>query len=451
VPRRISDRLLAGLGVGARPAVDAQKFLETPLERHFRIRVTLLSLLLMGGTMGAPLIGPLREHLQAVLGVSRAELGLGVFAAGLLAGTVNLLATLGLKGRVPRTTFVRIGTVLTLGGMTMLALVEPRPGRGVVLIGLGWFMVMLGSILFAVAGAIVMDIWHHAPQRGVILLHGTNAIGKVLAPLLVIALGQGLNSNAAIYSVVLAVLVVDMWTWPRASVRDLVRTERGQIASRDHPSALWRRGLFWVAAAQFAFISGSEAGVVSILGSFAERLRPSPIAALDASRWAAAVLVIMQLGILAGRFFFFFLSCRLREQTIVLSCVLCAVFAIPGVLATAPAVYLPCLFMLGVTFSATYPAYFTIAAKTFIADRTVFSVAAAWFARMGISACILLSSVIGNQDRFLSLAVVVSTALIAFPACWLFFSGMGAQLRAAAQTSGSGVAEQTSSPTSMEV
>ena len=90
-------------------------------------------------------------------------------------------------------------------------------------------------------------------------------------------------------------------------------------------------------------------------------------------------------------------STRRQLLSYIVLCLLCGLFALPGVLMPAPAVYVPSLFLLGVTFSATWPAFFTLSARGFVADRTAYSTAAGLATQIGISLCIWMASALGNR------------------------------------------------------
>ncbi|NCO93883.1 MAG: hypothetical protein COZ06_16935 [Armatimonadetes bacterium CG_4_10_14_3_um_filter_66_18] len=400
--------------------------------RHPRIHASLLVLLLIGGTMGAPLIGPLRETLQELMGVSRAQLGLWINLMGLGAGALSLWATVRFRGTLSRTSFIKLGTVCGLAGMVLFAAVRPSPGAALWGMAAGWFLVTVSNVVRAVSGPIFMDLWRHAPHTGVLLLHGVNAVGKVVAPLIVLLVGESLQVNAGIYAAALLLLALDMCTWPKQSVRELGEAERSQLATTESVDRSWRGALFWTAALQFAFIAGSEAGVVSILGSFLTHHRSSPIVALSPARWAAAVLVLSQMGIFAGRFVFAGFP-ALKEKTVVLLCLLCGVFVLPGVLSPSPWVYVSSLFMVGVTFSATYPAFFTLSARSFVANRTAYSMATGLTTQVGINLCIWLASVLGNRQESLPVAVIASTAVMGLFGLFLFATRTGRQLCRAAE------------------
>jgi fucose permease len=369
--------------------------------------------MLVMGSLGAPLIGPLREQLQTVLGISRGALGLGIFMMGTLAGLLALPLGIKLRRRVPRLTFIRAGVVLIICGMLLLALVSPAPGWPVWGLAGGWFLLMFGTSLVGTSNAAIMDLYREAPQAGVILLHGTNSLGKVLAPLLVLCVGAALSINALIYLGLMVLLLLHMFSWPTDDVQKLKAMEQAPAAGHAATGGYtWQHGWFWMLALQFAFIAGSEAGVVSILGSFITVSRPAPWAGITQAQWAALVITVLQAGIVAGRFGFLLLARRLPEKTIILICVAFTVFAVPGVLWPAPAIYLVSFFLLGLAFSATWPSFFSWAAQQVPGDRSSFALASQLFNIIGINTTILLASYIGNQDSRLPLAIICCAAVM---------------------------------------
>jgi len=333
-----------------------------------------------------------------------------------------------LKGKLVRTSFIRIGTLIIIGGMLLLALVQPAPGWSAAALAGGWFLILFGGALGGMSNATIMDLWKRSPQTGVILLHGTNSLGKILAPLLVFIVGTQLSRNAWIYLVLMVLIMVSMAAWPRDMMGKLKKEEQEENTLHAPGLRSWKNVWFWLAAMQFAFISGSESGVVSILGSFIITARPAPFTGMDQASYAALVLIIMQLGIVAGRFLFVFLSSRLKARSIILLCTLFCVFAIPGVRVSLPLVYLPSLFLLGVTFSATWPAYFALASGHFPAERSAFAMASRLFSVVGINGCILLSSFIGNRDALIPAAIISSTAVIILVPVFLWVIPAGRKL-----------------------
>jgi len=401
-----------------------------PKGDHFRrVRSDLLFLMFLAGCFGAPLVGPLRESLQEVLGLSRLALGLGVFLMGLAAGLSALASVVVLRGRWTRVRFLRVGSFVTGLGMLFLAAVPARPGPAVWLLAFGWFCLLLGAAALGLSNATIVDIYRDRPHQGLILLHGANALGKVFAPLLVLIVGARLSTNAWVFVALVFAVAFRTLTWPRDSTGELERREAGEGPSAESRSARVSPVLFWSAAAQFAFISGSEAGVTSILGSFIATSRPSPIPALDATKWAALVLILLQTGIAVGRFVFVRLSSRTGEARIMSVCLLFTAFVVPGVLLTSPWGYVPSFLLLGIAFSATWPAFFALATRTIAHSRSLFTMATRLFTLIGINFCILLASAVGNLDAGLPVAILVSAAVMMLFALYLFVSPWGRRLR----------------------
>ena len=373
----------------------------------WRITGNLLMVALVAGTAGAPIVGALRESVQESYGIPFWAIGAGVAALGALAGVVGLAVTWRLPG-VGRMTFIRTGMIVFMSGFLTFYLLPESPGPlALAMLAAGWFVLTFGRCLAAISNAVFTDLWSHRPHTGVILLHAVNSIGKLLAPLAALVL-LALRPNALLYSGILAVLVLDALTWPRASVAAL------NVTARDRPvgeaaGAIIRRPLFWLMCAEFLLIGGSEAGVASILPSFIERHR-LPAAGLSPRRWSEVVLVAMHLGIVAGRFGGVLVSRRLGERPIIMACLLCGLAVVPAVASASPAVYLPCFFVLGLAFSATWPAHFALMARRFPHDKTVLSMGAAMGTLAGVNGFVLLSSLIGNDPGRLPWAIVISTA-----------------------------------------
>lgn len=384
-----------------------------------RITFNLLLMALINGAAGAPLIGALREQVQETFALSRWAVGAGVAVIGVAAGAAGLILTSRLP-RVGRLQFIRVGLVLALAGFGSFMFVRGDAACAVAILIVGWFVLNLGRALAAISNAVFTDLWHHAPHTGVILLHAINSIGKLIAPVLALALTAALAPNAMVYTAILALLTLDAWTWPRPGVQRLMRTEQRQRSAGAGARSALRRPLFWLICVEFFVIAGSEAGVASILPSFIEKHRP-PLAGLTARGWSEVVLAVMMLGIVAGRFAGFFASRRLGERAIICTCLLCILAVVPAVASADPAVYLPCFFVLGIAFSATWPANFALAAKHFPHDKTVLTMGAVLGTLAGVNGFVLLASLIGNKPEHLPWAVVVSAASMALFAARLVF------------------------------
>jgi len=375
------------------------------------ITLNLLTISFVSGAAGAPIVGALREGVQDAYGLPFWAVGVGVAAMGAAAGAAGLAVT-SLLRRVGRLQFIRAGLTAFLAGFAVLWLVPAGASSAAMwMLAAGWFLATFGRGLTLVSNAVFTDLWAHRPHTGVILLHAVNAGGKVAAPAVALALlvGAGtraLQPNAAVYSAVLAVLLVGAVAWPRSGVAALnVPADRGP---RPGPSVL-RQGLFWVICVEFLFISGSEAGVASTLASFVEKQR-MPVWGMSARGWSQVVLAAMQVGVLSGRVIGVRVSGRFGEKPIIVGCLLCALAAVPTALAASPLVYAPAALVLGMAFSAVWPAHFSLAARHLPHDKTALSMGAGLGTLVGVNGFVLLASVVGNNPAHLAWALMASAA-----------------------------------------
>ena len=395
--------------------------------KHLRIQGSLLLLLFGTGAMGAPVVGALRESVQQAIGLSRAQLGLWVFVIGLAGSTLGLVLAVVMR-RTVRASFVRAGAFGLFGGCLLLTLVRPGPGWPLLMLALAWFLVRTGHPLAGASNGIFADLWESSPHTGLISLHAVNSFGKLAAPVAVVLLGASVRPTAVAFTVLFGTLALGSLFWPRASLDHLRDVELGRETGQR--IRLPGNPLVWACALQFAFITGAEAGATSILGSLVAALRPSPVAGMDAERWASVALIVMISGIFAGRVVFAVLSLRLREQAIVATCVCCSVFCVPAAFLARPELYVPALFLTGVGFSALWPAFFGLAARAFPAERTFLSLGAMFFSGIGMWGAVYMASAIGNVDRYLPYAFVAGVLLLVPFVAFLFLTPHGRALRA---------------------
>ncbi len=382
---------------------------------------TVLAVSLAAGAGGAPLVGALREGVQEQFALPFWVTGAGVGVLGLAAGILGMILTRRLPG-VRRTGLFRVGLILSFLAFGLYCFIRGGDFWAIAGLAAGWFIMSLGRSFAGTSNAIFADLWHHSPHTGVILLHAINSIGKVIAPVMVLVIGAGLGGNARVYAVIWLVLTLVVFTWPRKAIAHLDCTEQHQHAEARKGAPVLHSPLFWLVCLQFAFIAGSEAGVTSTLPSFIERHRQG-IWGLSARGFSQVVLVVMLLGIVAGRFVALIASRRAGERGIIKVCLVSAVAAVPAVLHPAPAVFLPCFFILGITFSATWPAFFALAARRFPNDKTILSMGATMCTIAGINGFMLVASLIGNNPANLPWAVLASAgSIVVFAVCFFALS-----------------------------
>ncbi len=393
-----------------------------PPGRHWRIQGNVLLLVLGSGAMAVPFIGALRESVQRQAGISRAEFGLWVFVLGLVGGVIGLALSVVMR-RTLRTTFIRIGAWGMFIACVLLAVAEPAPGWALAPLVLGWLILRTAHPLTGSGNGIFADLWDHSPHTGIILLHSVNAFGKVAAPLAVLAFGTAVRPTALLFAGMFGLLAVESVFWPRQSLDYLSRLERSRDVKRRLrlPSNPW----VWLCVVQFAFIGGAEGGATSIAASLVEVLRPVPGGFTTASRWASTALVVMTAGIFVGRVVFTLFSFRLGERSIIGACLVSGLFAVPAAFATRPLLYLPAMFVTGICFSATWPAFFALAARHYPEERTFLSIGAIFFSLLGIWGATYLASAIGDADRLLPWALVASVAVAVPFALFLYVSPVG--------------------------
>ena len=385
------------------------------------------------GAMGAPLIGPVREALQSDVGISRLTLGVWLFLLTVVGSLAGMAIGLAVQNAT-RVGLFRAGAVSLAFGCLLIAMAPPTPGWGLVMLGAAWLTINLALSLANTGNGIFVDLWPRTPHTGVILLHAVNALGKLAAPLLVLVLGTQVQTNGVVYFALFTVLAVLAFTWPRRAVADLTAMEKAQ-AEAGAPR-LPRKPLLWLCVIQFAFISGSEAGATSILGSMifvrgSEHV-PAWAAAwgMDITNWQAAAVAMLLLGIVLGRLVFVTLSFKwLTARQTTVACLACGVAVVPATWVHEPLVYMPALLITGGCFSATWPAFFGLAAKNFPTDKTFLSLASAVCTKVGVSGGILLGSAIGNDDAWLPMAFFVSTASMGLFAIFLLATPGGRRLR----------------------
>lgn len=354
------------------------------------LHVVIMSWVFLGGAIGAGLIGPNRDAIELEYGLSKSQFGAAL--AGIqfvFAGAVLLAA-----GRLRR---------LGMLGILLAALTAQAVGFAVIFLtsdilalGAGWALVILGSMLGAQTNNISMDLWAHNPRRGVLMLHAFNAAGKAAGPLVVafcLVMAWSWRMSFLLMggaTLVLAMLVVAILRTARPSAS-------APSAARKLEGGVLRRPFFWMCVMPFGLIAGGEAAFATLMPSYFHTCRGlSP-------EMAGALLTVHLLGLVAGRFASTALGGHVSNNTIIGACLAAGVFVVPALWTDIPAVRNICLFMLGVLFSSTWPTYYAQVWQFWKGRSDMLAFGSALGTITGISACVLISSMIAEWNMIAAL------------------------------------------------
>ena len=176
-------------------------------------------------------------------------------------------------------------------------------------------------------------------------------------------------------------------------------------APRSH--AVFRSGWYWVICLSFGLIAGGEAAFASLLPVYLIEVR-------SLSQEAASLLLTLHLcGLVAGRFASAYLGDRLSNNAIIALCLAAGLFVFPALLVDAWPVRNGALFLLGLLFSSTWPTFYAQATGHLREHRALLAYGSSLGNVVGISLCLLLSSLLA--DRSLLLSLLFGPAVL-----WLF-------------------------------
>jgi len=241
-------------------------------------------------------------------------------------------------------------------------------------------------------------------QRGVSLLHSTNALGKLVGSSLGFIFVYTLWRNSFLVAGLLTLAVAI----PTLMSRDHIHASTGLKQPGGSRPGLY----FWLAILGFGFISGSELAAAMWIPSYGESVLGFP------ERKAKILLTFFILGIVAGRFGAAWLSKRISSKGAILLCGLSAFFVVPalhfpGFIPTAGF-----LFLFGLTFSAAWPSYFAHLSRVFPENLGMLAGASALATWIGVALCSKVSGWLADIDLrygiLFGAAVAVSFVILFF-------------------------------------
>ena len=374
-------------------------------------RALIMAWMLLFGAIGTGLIGPNRTSIESEYGLTTTALGVGVAAIQVTAAALVLALTPRLAG-LGGFALLLAGLVLQATGFGLIWLT-----RSVVWLGVGWFAIVSGSALGAIANTLTARLFRDNPRRGVTLLHAFNGVGKVVGPLIAaVALAHHWRLSFAGVGALTLVMVLAFLTGGR-ELKRVSAPPASRVAGAEW--ALARRAEYWLRVLPFGLISGGELAFVTLLPMYCEE-------GLGTSPEVASLLLTVHLaGLASGRFITAPLSSRVSNSAIIGWCLLSGLLVVPALLTTNVAVAGVCLFIAGGLFSSTWPAYYAQISDWFEGRRPMLDYGSALCNSLGISMCVLLSSCMA--DISLKAAMLFGPGVLALFGALFFLSRLSAE------------------------
>lgn len=315
-----------------------------------------------------PATGP---NIERAYNLTHTEWGNIIFWCQLVGGAVGGLFGGWLCGRIGGLPALLLSVVI---GTVALGAVGLVPGMIIAFSALTVYY--LSKSIMNSANALATKMVPDA-QRGVGVLHGVNAMGKVggalLAFVFVAAAWRNTYLVSGLLTLILTVPILLSWQHSHAS------------AGRKQAGG--RAGLyFWIAVLGFAFIAGGEMASAMWIPSYGENILNL------AERPAKILFVFFATGIVLGRFLFAGLSHRVSSRgAIALTCC-AALFVFPALYFQSYAVVALFLMLYGLTFSAIWPSYFAQLSRVFPEHLGLMAGVSAFTTCLGLAVCAKLSA-----------------------------------------------------------
>lgn len=354
------------------------------------VRFLIMSLLLLAGMVATGLVGPNRTAIEGEYQLSHTGFGGGLAVIQVTIASVVLLSA-GKLRRIHPMGLLMVSVMVQCSGFLTIWQTRSLPA----LVG-GWAMIHSGLMLGAICNNISMDLWPRNPSRGVVLLHGFNALGKVLGPLLAAAF-VAVNwrlSFAASGGIYLCFAIIAGLLIARGAGRCLAP----RSGSHHRPALLvLREKLYWQVVISFGAIAGSEAAFATLAPVYFQQEVPG----IDA-RLAGVLLTVHLLGLAGGRFLAAWVSGRWSSRAIILVCLASGVMVFPAILVDNLAIRCVSLAVMGVMFSSTWPSFYAQVARPMRSHREMLAYGSGLGTAAGVSLCLLASSLIADWNLTVS-------------------------------------------------
>lgn len=347
------------------------------------LRVFIMAWIFLSGLIGTGLVGPVRPAIEAEFGLSHAAFGSGLALSQITVNFLMLLVVLPRLSRLSGGLRLGLGLVCGTSGLAVAFLARQWPAYLA-----GWSTLMAGTMLSGVLNNISMTLWRDNPRRGVVLLHAYNAIGKVAGPLTVSAAlawtwRGGYQIAAGLNALLLLVFLLACRSW--SDVLD------ASSALPREAKAGFRLPGYWLALAGLGMIAGGESAFATLMPTYFIHVRGA------APAHASLLLALHLAGLATGRFVAAGCGSRVTNRQVIYGCLACALGIFPSILSPHPLVYSVGLFILGGTFSATWPAFFAAAVERLPEHRALLAYGSSLGSVTGIAVCVWGSSLIADH------------------------------------------------------
>lgn len=331
----------------------------------------ILSVLGAGFTSGVIPAGLLPANvlnIESAYGLSHSEMGRIIGLSMILGGCIGGLASGFVCGRIGALRTLLLSFVMVAASLCSIGLIRSFHATVIGLVGYFFAHGFMGSSN-ALSAHMLRD-----RQRGVTLLHGFNAMGKLAGPLLASLFLYGAWRYGFLTIAALALILAV------PAAMSLAHGGSNSIGRKQPEDGHAGIG-FWMAVMGFAFIAGSEIAVALWIPAYGQKVRH--FTATESNM----LLSIFLVGLIVGRFASSALSKKLSTRQIIGICGASVVFAIPAVSFTSYPLASVSFLLFGLAFSAMWPTYFAHLAHIFPERLGLMSGAAMFTTQIGFAVC----------------------------------------------------------------
>jgi len=365
----------------------------------------------LSGMMATGLLGPFRSGFAEHYDITQGQLGAGIAVIGIVLGMVGIWQGPRLADRIGRYRLLKCSVGMMVIGLTGCGL-----WTDLRVLAAFWALFMLGAYLSIITNAVATDLWRDEPRRGVLLLHSTLSVGKIIGP-----------SIATLCMVVLAGLPWRGFFFfgAASSLTILVFLSFVRQGKVYHPKEehAWREDpvdrplALWLSAALLGLMAGSETALASIAPLFFKEQHGL------SGEFAAELLTFHFIALTAGRFAFGIFGGKLSSKVIVALAVAPAALIVPAAYSSSRATSIVCFVIVGLCFAATWPALFAHVAGVFSRNRSRLTLAVGLMNASGIAAGTAATSWMFESNR--PIAMLLGPVLLVLSAgTFILFQGL---------------------------